>query len=200
MLFAISGSQGSGKTTTLNALKGRGFNVIERKTSRSILADWNVTLEQVNSDHDLTIKFQEEIITRKSNDEKDALDSKDVWLTERSYADLFTYAVVTLGKDDKFSSWLDQYYETCKKLQEQYSLVFYLKAGMFDVEHDGVRGSNKHYSRMIDATMEDITRSMSTEVIAIQTSMLQTRANFIESDIDDFLDDLEYYGKNNNDK
>ena len=73
MLFAISGSQGSGKTTVINELKNRGFPVVERKTSRSILEEWGVTLSDVNNDRPLTVKFQDEILKRKREDEHEAV-------------------------------------------------------------------------------------------------------------------------------
>lgn len=182
MLYAISGSQGCGKTTVLNELKQRGCNVIERKTSRSILSDWNVTLEEVNNNHELTIKFQEEIINRKYQDEIDAVMSKDVWFTERSFADLFTYALGSLGKDNKYSDWLDLYYVKCTRLQQMYSAVFYILSGHFKIEHDGVRGSNHYYSRMIDVTMREITEDMSSKMIPISTPNLKIR-------VDDILHD-----------
>lgn len=163
MLIAISGSQGSGKSTVVSELKARGYNTIERKTSRSILSDWGVTLEQVNNDHDLTISFQEEIITRKYQDEMEGRDSSEYYFTERSYADLFTYAVVSLGKDNKYSNWLDSYYNRCRGSQHSYEEVFYLIGGMFPVVHDGVRGSNTHYSRMVDVSMMHFSEMMSTE-------------------------------------
>ena len=47
MLIAISGSQGSGKSTILKRLEAENFRTINRKTSRSILKDWDVTLEEV---------------------------------------------------------------------------------------------------------------------------------------------------------
>ena len=74
MLVAICGSQGSGKSTTLEEIKKLGFNVVERKTSRSILEDWDVTLEQVNNDQELTYKFQDEITKRKLEDEQQYID------------------------------------------------------------------------------------------------------------------------------
>ena len=58
MLVAISGSQGSGKSTVLAELQKRGHNVVTRKTSRSIMSDWGVTLKQVNNDHELTLGFK----------------------------------------------------------------------------------------------------------------------------------------------
>ena len=160
MLVAISGSQGSGKSTVLSELKNRGHNIIERKTSRSILADWDVTLSEVNNNHDLTIRFQDEIIQRKFDDEAEAAMSDELWFTERTYADLFTYTLVSLGKDNEYGEWLDNYYEQCAQFQETYDRVFYLGAGQFGVQHDGVRGSNKHYSRMVDLVMNDYTEDM----------------------------------------
>lgn len=160
MLVAVSGSQGSGKSTILKALEAAGFSCIKAKTSRSILADWNVTLQDVNSDFDLTVKFQDEIIKRKSMDERNALNSQDIWFTERTYADLFTYALVTLGKDNRFTDYLREYYISCMRLQQSYDLVYYLKAGHFAIESDGVRGAGEHYSRMVDLVMYDFTNQM----------------------------------------
>ncbi len=171
MLIAVSGSQGSGKTTLLNELKKRGNNIIERKTSRSILSDWGVTLQQVNNDHDLTIKFQEEILSRKYYDERGPDLSREVWFTERSYADLFTYALVSLGKDNSYSDWLSDYYRRCAKLQKMYGSVIYLQGGLFAVEHDGVRGSNPHYSRMVDLVMEDISCKMTAPLPLVVLAM-----------------------------
>ncbi len=162
MLIAISGSQGAGKTTVLNALNSRGYNIIERKTSRSILADWNVTLQEVNNNRDLTLRFQDEIVARKVEDEAYASNTADLWFTERSFADLFTYAVVSLGKDNDNSEWLNSYYDTCKTYQQSYSVVCYIVGGLFQVQHDGVRGSNQHYARMVDLMMADTTKQITT--------------------------------------
>jgi predicted ATPase len=183
MLIAIGSSQGAGKTTLLNELKKNNYNIIERKTSRSILSDWGVTLSQVNNDHKLTIEFQDEIIRRKYQDEMEAIESSDLWFTERSYADLFVYSVVSLGKDNVFSVWLNSYYDQCKSLQEHYYHVCYLTAGHFVVEHDGVRGSNQHYSRMIDVTMLDFTKQLTdrNKLSIINTVNLDDRVKSILS-------------------
>lgn len=161
MLFAISGSQGSGKTTVINALKDKGFPVIERKTSRSIMDEWNVTLSEINNDRPLTVRFQDEIIQRKFNDEKEAARSPgEIWFTERTYADFFTYALIAIGKDNEYSDWLDRYYYKCKEYQKTFKHNFYLEGGLLDLEHDGVRGSNEHYARMVDLVMKDVTKQM----------------------------------------
>ncbi len=181
MLVAISGSQGSGKSTIVNKIGELGFNIIERKTSRSILSDWGVTLEEVNNQPELTTKFQEEITKRKFEDEQLAITSDDLWFTERTHGDLFTYALVTLGKDNKYSEWLEEYYHTCMKYNQWYTAVYYLRAGHFNIEHDGTRGSNMHYSRMVDLTMLDITQQMvhTSKLTVIETPDLTQRVNII---------------------
>ena len=161
MLFAISGSQGSGKTTVINALKDKGFPIVERKTSRSIMDEWGVTLSEINNDRPLTIKFQDEIIERKFDDEKEAVRSpSEIWFTERTYADFFTYALIAIGKDNEYSGWLNSYYVKCNEYQTTFKHNFYLDGGLIELEHDGVRGSNTHYAHMVDIVMKDITKQM----------------------------------------
>ena len=65
MLVAISGSQGSGKSTVLAAMEENGYDVVTRKTARSILVEWDVSLSSVNKDLDLTVKYQEALLDRK---------------------------------------------------------------------------------------------------------------------------------------
>lgn len=183
MLIAISGSQGAGKSTILHKLQQEcGVEIVDRKTSRSILSDWGVSLDQVNNDPDLTLKFQDEIIQRKYRDEQRALQNPlELWFTERTYADLFTYAVVSVGKDNKHSEWLNQYYRQCMQYQQTYSYVYYLRAGHFAPAHDGVRGSNHHYSRMVDLTMLDFTKQMTQPQLIniIETPDLEQRVSII---------------------
>lgn len=190
MLISVSGSQGSGKSTVLTDLQEKfGYKTVERKTSRSILSEWNVTLDEVNSNHELTVKFQNEIIKRKFEDEQAAVEQYpgEIILTERTYADLFTYALVSLGKHNEYSDWLNDYYDQCKKLQDAYEAIFYLKAGQFQVVHDGVRGSNQHYSRMVDLTMWDLTEHMSCNVWPVYIAGRDDRIEEIHERIDDII-------------
>lgn len=172
MLFAISGSQGSGKSTVIEELKKRGFPVVERKTSRSIMDEWRVTLSEVNNDRELTVKFQDEILERKIQDERGAVESQStIWFTERTYADLFTYALIAIGKDNEYSEWLNGYYDRCYKAQFTYKHNFYLTGGLFAVEKDGVRGSNQYYARMVDIVMRDVTKQMSAPIYDVMDPM-----------------------------
>lgn len=181
MLVAVSGSQGSGKSTILQEVKALGFPIIERKTSRSILEEWNVTLQEVNENPKLTTRFQDEITKRKFEDEYDAALARGLYFTERTHADLFTYALVSLGLHNTYGEWLNEYYRTCMKHNQSYKLVYYLRAGQFGVVHDGVRGSNHHYSRMVDLSMLDFTKQMthSSRLSVIETPDLEQRVNII---------------------
>lgn len=178
--IAISGSQGSGKSTLISALQKQGFAVVERKTSRSILSDWGVTLREVNSNPALTTKFQDEILSRKLAD--DTSSTNQTVITERSFVDLFTYALIALGKDNQYSRWLEQYYTRCCEAQRMYKAVVYLTAGHFNVEHDGVRGSGLHYSRMVDVVMRDYGSSMTSSAVwyELDEPNIDTRVKFVK--------------------
>ncbi len=127
MLFAISGSQGSGKSTVIQTLKQKGFPIVKRKTSRSILDEWGVTLSQVNNDREITVKFQDEILDRKIADDRAASeDISRIYFTERTLADFFTYALIAIGKDNEYSDWVNDYFKRCCDAQLMYSHNFYL--------------------------------------------------------------------------
>lgn len=181
-IVAVSGSQGAGKTTVINALHKAGYSIIQRKTSRSILTEWGVTLSEVNNNSDLTKRFQEEIIRRKFMDEKEAMISDEIVFTERTYGDLFAYALVALGKDNEFSEWLSDYYLQCMEFQQSYDMVFYLTAGHFDVQGDGVRATNRHYSKMVDLVMGEFTKQLTpaNRLNIIDTPVLQERVTMID--------------------
>ncbi len=182
-IIAISSSQGAGKTTCLSILKQRGYRIVERKTSRSILQDWNVSLSDVNNNPELTIKFQEEILARKLIDDQVYAETDEVVITERSFVDLFTYSLVALGHNNIYSDWLDQYYRECMTAQQIYSRVYYLTAGHFKVENDGVRGNNHHYSRMVDIVMMDYYKQMTQPMrqCIIDTPFLDDRLAIIQT-------------------
>jgi len=109
------------------------------------------------------------------------MDDQHLWFTERTHADLFTYALISLGKDNQYADWLDEYYNVCIKFNQQYACVFYLRAARFHVEPDGTRGANMHYSNMVDLTMLDITQQMvhTSKLTIIETPDLSHRVSII---------------------
>jgi intracellular sulfur oxidation DsrE/DsrF family protein len=71
----------------------------------------------------------------------------------------------------------------CETAQSFYDGIFYLKGGLFEVEHDGVRGSNQHYARMVDVVMSDITTAMTSRSVPlheVSITDLPQRVDFIE--------------------
>lgn len=166
MLYSISGAQGCGKSTVLTALQELGFKVIERKTARSLLAEMGMTLEEVYSSSPSIIRdFQRDVLNRKHLDELEYINSDDVYLTERSYADLYTYSVILLGRLNSYSKFLDEYKLSCFEKQNQYSQVFYLEnRPTTNVIDDGVRSVNNDYFVMVEKLLKyvcgDITNCM----------------------------------------
>jgi len=161
MLISIAGSQGSGKSTVLNELSKAGYTLVERKTARSIITEWGVTLDAINKDQDLKMAFQMELVDRKFKDEIEFAYADELYFTERSFADLFTYALIAFGQYNQYDSWIDSYYKTCKDACVNYSQVYYLEPCFsHNIENDGVRSVNEHYSRMVDVVMLDVTRAM----------------------------------------
>lgn len=173
-------------TTLINKLTDAGYNSITRKTSRSILTDWNVTLEEVNNNHDLTIRFQDEILKRKCEDDSSVANPPTIWITERTPIDLLVYSTVTLGMNNKFSSWLDEYGERCIEATNRiYGRIVFLTAGHFSIEHDGVRGHNKYYSMLVDAAMERFYKKLVNPSLltVVDTPVLSDRINIIKQSL-----------------
>lgn len=176
MLVSICGSSGSGKSVLLKHLENMGFNVVQRKTSRSILADWNVTLDQVNSDPVLTMKFQDEMLKRKAYDDFESnKDKTTITFTERNYVDLFVYAVSVLGWNNQYSEWLNNYYNKCTEYQKLYDKVIFIEAGAFPTVNDGVRPSNSHFNTMINLTMQHYLELMSPDFLTILMPSIKDR-------------------------
>lgn len=164
MLIAVCGSQGTGKSTLLNALATTDdYVVVERKTSRSILKEWGVTLDEVNTTPKLCMEFQEEILQRKWHDEHQSVidhPGKHI-LTERTFVDLATYAIVSLGGRNEYDSWLNDYIDKCCSYQQHYDRIVFLPNGKFAVVDDGVRGINQYYSTLVDLMMTNLTQRWS---------------------------------------
>ena len=184
MLISIAGSQGSGKSTVLNALGNEGYNIVERKTARSILNEWNVTLDAVNKDPDLKLAFQMELVDRKFKDEIEYAYADEVYFTERTFADLFTYALIAFGQYNQYDEWIDTYHKTCKDACNNYTRVFYLESCFSDnIEKDGVRSTNQYYSRMVDTVMLEFTSEMipQEKLSVVTTHDIEERVNHILS-------------------
>lgn len=150
MILTISGSQGQGKSTVLTSLEQLGYGVVPNKTARTILSDWGVSLEAVYSDKPLTVKFHEEIIKKHEQLCQPHYNSDEIVLIERSYADIFSYALAVLGPFNEYSSWLNDFHEKCCVLQSNFAGAFYLTGRTYTPQADGVRSTNIHFAKNID--------------------------------------------------
>lgn len=187
-LISFVGSAGSGKSTLINTLfqqKYLTFETVNRKTSRSILADWNKTLNEVNQDVELFKKFQIEMINRKYNDDIALLNSNsnNIIVTERTFADLYSFALMILGHDNNNKSWLQEYYEMCKEKQQIYNTVFLLPYGHFPIHHDDIRPTNDHFNLMwsllIEYFIKDFNMNNTYNIHNITCTNLIERCEFV---------------------
>ena len=181
MLFAVAGSQGSGKSSVLAGLESRGYEVMQRKISRSVLADWNVTLEEVNTNLPLSLKFQDEVVKRKAEDECQAVVSDNIVFTERSYMDSFVYYLFTFGCQESMSGKINDYHQLCAGCNETYTSVFFLPSGRFKTVADGVRGTNPHYVKAVDMILKQQTIDYSSDVYDVVSDSIVMRVTEIET-------------------
>lgn len=150
MIISLSGSQGQGKSTVLEGLRELGYNVVEQKTSRSILTEWGFTLNEVNKYPPLTKQFQREVIKRHFGNMEPLIDSTDIHLMERSFADIFAYCMFAIGSFNEYDAFMDEYFIQCKTYQQAYRHVFYLTGRQIVPEDDGVRSTNKFFAQAVD--------------------------------------------------
>lgn len=183
MLVSICGPQGSGKSTVLQDIQDdvrfNRPNIVERKTSRSILTDWDVTLQEVYQSNDLMMKFQDALLDRKYQDEVGIADSNELWFTERTFIDLLAYTTANLGRLNECSDWLDEYARRCIEYQNIYHGIVYLCGGSFEIQDDGVRPKNAMYGSMIDEFMLKHTLKSSSNVTVVQSADRLTRINLV---------------------
>lgn len=163
-IATISGSQGQGKSTVLNTLAQRGYSVVERKTSRSILAELGMTLAEVNAHHPLTRWFQEEVLNRHVESMKPLIDSPGVHFMERSFADIFVYSNISVGPFNQHNSWHEDYYGRCLEAQSQFSAIYHLTGRTYVPQEDGVRSTNSHFAGMVDREILHYVHKMDAEI------------------------------------
>jgi Cytidylate kinase len=164
MISTVSGSQGQGKSAVLNVIDSMGYNVVEQKTSRSILADWGLTLDQVNRYPPLTIRFQEEIIRRHSEAMKPYVDSSSLYFMERSFADIFVYALMAVGSFNEYNNWMEDYWHRCMEEQEKFHTIYYLTGRTFVPVDDGVRSTNRFFGELVDREIAIAMKRMDDEI------------------------------------
>ena len=197
MIFGISGAQGQGKSTLINAAVEQDsnhnfFNLIIQ-TARVILKEWDLTLDEVNQNQEMKRRFQDQLFERHRNallSAKSVGSTKTV-LVERTFADIFVYALVSLGPFNQYSSWLNEYAEKCSEAQrELFDHTVFLTGRVYVPEEDGVRSTNTHYSSMVDYLILkymkefDVTEE---QLVFIDVAPLDTRLHALERMVEKYV-------------
>lgn len=156
MIIGISGAQGQGKSTLIKALiegDDNGFGTPNNlQTSRKVLSEWGYSLAEVNTFMPLKIKFQEKLLERHIKALEGFTNMGDTAvLVERTFADIFAYALLSLGPFNVHSDWLNSYAESCSWAQQKYfDGVVFLSGRTYVPEDDGVRSTNEHFANVAD--------------------------------------------------
>lgn len=146
MLLCISGSHGEGKTTLLEEYmsKYQDARWIKNTAARDSLRELGMTLENVYSSKEKIVEFQELVLKKQNHIVEQANSTNILHVTERSYLDLLTYAILGIGGDVRFQDWLDSYAEDCMYGHELTSGLLHLEGRVIPMggtspENDGTR-------------------------------------------------------------
>lgn len=190
MLFSICGPSSCGKTTLCNDLK-KYYSVIGNQYAREVMEFMNLTVDEISTSKENIKKFQEKLLEYKRQIEFVKTHNSAVYITERSYIDLFIYYYLHLEsqegiKLEDVSKELDSYYIRCL----EYSLSFYKKifylSSIPNLEDDGVRIINRDFINKQKELFESIfSRSVfKNKVFYISTPNLLERRYLVSSEIE----------------
>lgn len=152
-IIGVSGAQGQGKSTLIReaVAKSDRIHALDIQTARTVLKEWNYSLAEVNAFMPLKINFQEELFKRHSEVLLRAKNHQGVFLVERTFADIFNYALTSVGPFNHYSGWLDEYANRCEQAQKElFDHVIFLSGREYIPEDDGVRSTNKYFSALTD--------------------------------------------------
>ena len=157
MLSAITGSQGQGKSTTINHICSDGIiTKIVSNTAREVISKFfkGDTLEKIYSCPEKTVNMQELVFENHYNLLKQYKEDKNYFIVERSFADLYTYALLRIGALNSYNTWLQDYKHKCCEAQRIFSNIFFLTGRTYTPEFDGVRSVNHDFSSIVDLTLK----------------------------------------------
>lgn len=166
MLSAITGSQGQGKSTTINKVCSSGIvTKIESNTAREVISKFfkGDTLENIYSCPEKTMNMQELVFQNHFNLLKQYKDVPNYFIVERSFADLYTYALLRLGALNSYSTWLQEYKHKCYEAQRIFSNIFFLTGRIYTPQFDGVRSVNQDFSSIVDLTLKKTLHELNSE-------------------------------------
>jgi hypothetical protein len=192
MIIGVSGAQGQGKSTLISDCVASNYGgcKLGLQTSREILNDWGYTLSEVNKYSPLKVKFQDELIKRHEKSLIRSLElaseAKLVFLVERTFADIFTYALASIGPHNEYSNWLDEYAEKCSEAQKKYfHTVVFLQGREYVPEDDGVRSVNIHFAHLANSMILHYAETFSNDdsLLVVNVSDRNSRVQHLNAKI-----------------
>lgn len=153
MIIGISGAQGQGKSTLIKAAaeNNHRFESSDIQTARTLLKKWGFSLTEVNTYIPLKVKFQDALLNEHVHVLRNLSDRSGIKLVERTFADIFTYAILSVGPFNQYANWLSDYYGKCKEAQNDlFGHVVYLSGRTYVPEDDGVRSVNPEFASLSD--------------------------------------------------
>lgn len=160
MLLGLSSVQGQGKTSLIQTFAQRDSFIKHKnlQSARTLMDKLNLTLPEINADIKLKTYFQDELLDQHFNS-LSKIDHSEFSIIERTFVDMFCYALISVGPFNAVSTWLDNYYYKCCQAQKILSHTFYLQYGIIPVE-DGCRSVNYHYAKTMDILMKHYLNEM----------------------------------------
>lgn len=205
MLFSISGQPSSGKSTLINALKERGYNVVENQYARLLAEKNGYNIEDISSDPDTCMKFHHDLLITKRDNEQHLISSREIWFTERGFIDFFIflafYFKTKFGVDAKTD--IENFREPSSPSGSYGDLWdFYLKATAFDkiyykkgfyipkpviIENDGFRITDDGFMKEQDTFISFLTRTEH-NIVMIDETDIDERVKKIEQIIQPYIE------------
>ncbi len=139
LVVSVSGAAGTGKSTLLKNLP---WKTDDFKVARHVLQSMGMDLYDILKNEELTIKFQESILSEKIiNDEKLRTLEDEFIFVERCTADFYAFAATWAPRFNSptFNDWLKDYHVRCFAAMSMYNIAIIIPPGKFAHVDDGVR-------------------------------------------------------------
>jgi hypothetical protein len=156
-IIGFTGSHGTGKTSTLDAIARRQYpNIIvdDYKASRTVLKELKCTLEQATSTPTIMQIFQDRILDTKIHRDGFTLpncvhrSAKTNFLVDRTPADIYAYTVQWVHKlseqlngteFEELMEWQAQFVAKCVEGIKKYDMIIHFPINAIPFVDDGIR-------------------------------------------------------------